>query len=70
MVLILGAKEDMVRQYKRIALHIQNVLQVLKAHKVQDDLKERVLCLGYSDYILFASLLVMVSLIRLTCDPL
>lgn len=39
MVLILGTKEDMIRQYKRIALHIQSVLKVLKAHKVQDDLK-------------------------------
>lgn len=69
MVLVLGAKEDMIRQYKRIALHIQNVLQVLKAKCEGSGPKERVLCLGYSVYSLLSSLLLTVSLIRLTCDP-
>lgn len=39
MVFRLGTKKGMIRQYVRIALHIQNVLQTLKTHTVQDDLK-------------------------------
>lgn len=35
----LGTKKGVTRQYIRIALHIQNVLQILKTHKVQNDLK-------------------------------
>lgn len=54
----LGTKKDMVRQCIRIAL--QNVLQILKAHKVQDDLKR-----GFHDWDL-PPLLVMVLLISLT----